>query len=78
VDFNRLYSEHQRLLLEAKRAPNEVMRHEHEVAATHVAGRIGCMQRALGATAASAWESLAAPAADSLASPGRHAQGFAS
>jgi len=78
VDFNRLYSDHQRLLIEAQRAPSEAMRHEHEVAATHIAGRIGCMQRALGATGASAWESLAAPAADSLALPGRHTQGYAS
>lgn len=76
MDFNRLYTDHQRLLIEAGRAPNEASRHEHEIAATHIAGRIGCMQRALGATAASAWESLAAPAADSLASSGRHAQGY--
>ena len=78
MDFNRLYTDHQRLLIEARRAPTEALRHKHEVAATHIAGRIGCMQRALGATAAAAWESLAAPAADSLASPGRHAQGYAS
>lgn len=78
VDFNRLYSDHQRLLIEADRAPSETLRRVHEVAATHIAWRIGCMQRALGAAAACAWESLAAPAADSLASPGRHAQGYAS
>ena len=80
VDFNRLYSDHQILLMQAERAPSEASRHvhEHEVAASHVAGRIGCMQRALGANAASAWDSLAAPAADSLASPGRHTQGYAS
>ena len=78
MDFNRLYTDHQRLLIEAARAPSDALRHEHEVAASHIAGRIGCMQRALGATAASAWESLAAPAADSLASPGRQARGYAS
>lgn len=78
MDFNRLYSDHQVLLVEAERAPSEAMRHVHELAATVVAARIGCVQRALGATAASAWESLAAPAADSLASPGRHAQAYAS
>jgi hypothetical protein len=76
VDLNRLYSDHQKLLIDAERAPSDVLRHEREVAATHVAGRIGCMQRALGAAAATAWESLAAPATDSLASPGRHAQGY--
>lgn len=78
MDFNRLYSEHQRLLIEAGRAPDAAVRHEHEVAATHVAGRIGCMQRALGAAAASGWETLATPAMDSLARPGRHVLGFAS
>lgn len=78
VDFNRLYSDHQRLLIEAERAPSDALRHVHEVAATHIAGRIGCMQRALGANAAYAWESLAAPATNSLASPGRHAQGYGS
>ena len=77
MDFNRLYSDHQRLLIEAGRAPSEALRHEHEVAATHVAGRIGCMQRALGAGAAAAWETLAKPASGSLAPPGRHAQGYA-
>jgi hypothetical protein len=78
VDFNRLYSDHQLLLMRAERAPSRALRLSREVAASHVAGRIGCMQRALGAAAAPAWESLAAPAADSLASPGRHAQGYAS
>jgi hypothetical protein len=78
VDFNRLYSDHQRLLIEADRAPSVALRHVHEMAATHVAGNIGSMQRALGAGAASTWESLAAPAADSLSSPGLRAQGYAS
>jgi hypothetical protein len=77
VDFNRLYSDHQRLLIEAGRAPSDALRHEHEVAATHVAGRIGSMQRALGANAAAAWESLATPAVDTLAWPRRHPQGCA-
>ena len=77
MDFNRLYSDHQSLLIEAARAPTGGLRHAHELAASHIAGRIGCMQRALGAAGASAWESLAAPAADSLASPGRHTQGYA-
>jgi hypothetical protein len=78
VDFNRLYSDHQRLLIEADRAPSRALRHVHEVAATHVAGCIGSMQRTLGADAASAWESLAAPAVDSLSSPGLRTRGYAS
>ena len=78
MDFNRLYSDHQILLVRAERAPSDALRHGHEIAATHIAGRIGCMQRALGAPAAPAWESLAAPTVDSLASPRRHVQGYAS
>jgi hypothetical protein len=78
MDLNRLYSDHQKLLIEADRAPSESLRHLHEVAATHVAGRIGRMQRELGAGAAQAWDSLAAPAADSLQQPGRRAAGYAS
>lgn len=78
MDFNRLYSDHQVMLMHADRAPSDALRHVHEVAATHIAGRIGCMQRALGAAAAPSWETLAAPAADSLASPGRHVQGYTS
>ncbi len=78
MDFNRLYSDHQILLMHADRASSGALRQVHEVAATHIAGRIGCMQRALGAAAAPTWETLAAPTADSLASPGRHAQGYIS
>lgn len=78
MDFNRLYSDHQKLLIDADLAASEALRHEHEVAATHIAGQIFCMQHALGATAAFAWGALAAPARDSLALPGRHALGYAS
>jgi hypothetical protein len=78
VDLNRLYFDHQRLLIAAECATSEALRHEREVAATHIAGRIGCMQRAIGAAAAIAWESLAAPPPRSLASPGRHVQGYLS
>ena len=78
MDLNRLYSDHQLLLMQADQAPTPALRHLQEVAATHIAGRIGCMQRALGAAAAPAWEALAAPAANSLASPGRHDLGYAS
>ena len=77
MDLNQLYFDHQVLLMQATRARTHALRHCHEVAATHVAGRIGCMQRALGAGAASVWESLAAPVTDSLASSGRHTQGYA-
>jgi hypothetical protein len=75
VDLNRLYFDHQCLLMEADRAPSEGFRRAHVAAASHVAEQIGCWQRALGAAAAPAWESLAAR--DSLASPGRGAPGYA-
>ena len=78
MDLNRLYSDHQILLMQADRAPSEGLRRMHSVAASHLAGRIGCMQRTLGATAASAWETLAAPAESSLALPGRGTLGYAS
>ena len=78
MDFNRLYSDHQILLMHADRAATPALRYVHAVAATHLAGRIGKLQRTLGASAAPGWETLASPAADSLALPGRHAQGYAS
>lgn len=78
MDFNRLYSDHQRLLIRASSAPSEALRDVYEVAASHIAGRIGCRQRALGATAAFAWESLAAPGVDPQASCGRPATSYLS
>lgn len=71
MDLNRLYSDHQIQLFEATRAPSEPLRRLHAVAATQLAGRIGRVQRALGAAAAPTWETLAAPAHSMLASPGR-------
>ncbi|HEY6817499.1 MAG TPA: hypothetical protein VI168_18335 [Croceibacterium sp.] len=78
MDFNRTYTEHQRLLMEAARAPSEGFRLAHAAAASHLAEQIGRAHRAIGAAAAPAWETLAAPARDSLASPGRTATGYAS
>jgi hypothetical protein len=77
VDFNRFYSDHQMLLIEAARAPCEGFRRVHVAAASHLAGQIGRAQRALGASAAPTWETLAAPARDSLAAPGRGTLGYA-
>lgn len=77
MDLNYLYSEHQLLLMKAERAASEGGRRVLEVAASHLAGRIGCMQRALGAAGARGWDTLAAMGEDSLASPGRHIQGYA-
>ena len=74
MDLNRLYSDHQLLLMQADRAPSDDARRVHTAAASHVAERIGRTQRALGAAAAPTWETLVAPACSSLASPGR---GFA-
>jgi hypothetical protein len=77
VDLNQLYSEHQALLMKADRAANDDGRRVLEVKASHVAGRIGCMQRALGASAARAWDGLAASREGSLAAPARHLAGYA-
>ena len=78
MDLNQLYSDHQALLMKADRAANDDGRLVFEIAASHVAGRIGCMQRALGAPGARAWDALALIGADSLAAPQRHQQGYAS
>ena len=77
MDLNQLYFDHQVLLMKAARADTCAARHKHEVRASHVAGRIGCMQRALGAAAAPIWEMLAAADDRSLAAPHRHQQGYA-
>ena len=78
MDLNRLYSDHQRLLMEADRAPSERLRRLHAIAATDLAERIGRTQRGLGAAAAPAWETLAAPAQNPLAWPGHGAPGYGS
>ena len=77
MDLNQLYSDHQVLLMKADRAANDDGRLVFEVAASHLAGRIGCMQRALGAAGARGWDALAAIGEDSLASHGRHLRGYA-
>lgn len=77
MDLNQLYFDHQLLLMQAQRARSESTKHDHEVGASLVAGRIGCMQRVLGATAAPVWEALAAVDGRSLAAPIRQHQGYA-
>lgn len=76
MDLNKLYSEHQVLLMKAERAVTDGGRRVLEVAASHLAGRIGCIQRGLGAAGAHGWDALAAVGKDSLALPGRHLQGY--
>lgn len=78
VDLNQLYFDHQLLMIKASQSISARARHEHEVGASHVAGRIGCMQRLLGAAAAPDWEALADVGNTSLAAPVRHQQGYAS
>lgn len=73
MDLNQLYFEHQLLLM---RATCGAQHEKHEVAASLIAGRIGCMQRALGAAAAPVWEGLAVVNSHSLAAPTRHHQGY--
>ena len=58
MDFNRLYSDHQVLLVKARRAPTYVLRRSCEIAASEIAIRIGSAQRSLGATGAQAWETM--------------------
>ena len=77
MDLNQLYSDHQVLLMKADRAANDDGRLAFEVAASHLAGRIGCMQRALGAPGAQGWDALAVGREGSLALPERHLAGYA-
>ena len=77
MDLNQLYFDHQLLLIRAERAASCGARHEHELSASRIAGRIGCAQRALGAAAAPNWESQAAVEGCSRAAPLRHQQGHA-
>ncbi|MBT2133630.1 hypothetical protein KK137_04720 [Croceibacterium sp. LX-88] len=76
MDLNQLYFDHQILLIKAGRASSAELRHEHEVSASHIAGRIGCMQRSMGASGAPSWDALAAIDNRSLAGPVRHQQGY--
>ena len=66
MDLNRLYFDHQLLLMKAERTP---WSGAHAIGASHLAGRIGCILRALGAGGAPAWEALAAYDELSLAPP---------
>ena len=77
MDLNQLYFDHQLLLMRAGRAASRKAQHEHEVCASHIAGRIGCMQRTLGASAAPTWEALASVAGTSSAAPQCYRQGHA-
>ena len=66
MDLNQLYFDHQLLLMKARQALSTEVRHAHELGAALVAGRIGGMQRAIGAACAPAWEAIAVA---SFASP---------
>lgn len=60
MDFNQLYFDHQIAVIRADSALSDPLRRESAFDASVIAGRIGCMQRALGAGAARGWEALAA------------------
>ncbi len=59
VDLNRLYFDHQLLLMKARDARSSVRRLEFQIEASDVAGRISRSQRRLGAAAAPQWQLLA-------------------
>jgi hypothetical protein len=61
MDLNQLYSDHQLAVMEAGSGPPGEVRRARQFDASVLAGRIGCIQRALGAGAAPTWERLAAP-----------------
>jgi len=74
VDLNQLYFDHQQLLMEASQATSVGARHEHEIGASQIAGRIGCIQSAMGAAAVPIGEALAPVDGGPL----RHCQGYIS
>ena len=59
MDLNELYFEHQMLLMKAQRSPSSTGRRQYEITASGVAGRIGGVQRLLGAAAAPEWQARA-------------------
>jgi hypothetical protein len=59
VDFNRLYFDHQLLLMKAQQSDSSVRRQALQVKASDVAARITRSQRCLGAAAAPSWRRLA-------------------
>jgi hypothetical protein len=59
VDFNKLYFDHQLLLMKAQQAPSSGPRCGFRIEASAVARRIGASQQSLGARAARQWQALA-------------------
>ena len=55
LDLNRLYFDHQLLLIRAQEAATPALRRDHESDAARIAGRIAHRQGLLGASAARAW-----------------------
>lgn len=77
MDLNQLYFDHQVLLMKAGNAASPGDRCDLRMGASHLAGRIGDIQRALGAGAAPAWEGLAATRASLPAAPAQSGRGLA-
>lgn len=69
VDLNQLYFDHQLLVMQAAREACPERQYLHRQGAALIAGRIGCMQGAMGAGAARAWARAAAADSDSTGRP---------
>lgn len=77
MDLNQLYFDHQVLRMQADRATSSEARGLHDRGAALLAGRIGCMQQAVGAYAAASWTAIAMndpanPCFSPSASPARY------
>ena len=68
MDLNQLYFDHQITVMRAGKALSGEHRLDRQFEASLIAGRIGCMQRALGAGAARGWETLTASDGGDIAS----------
>ena len=58
MDLNRKYSDHQKAVMRATEASNEMSRDGHLGDASDIAGQIGDYQRTLGAAASCAWSTV--------------------
>jgi hypothetical protein len=58
MDLNQKYSDHQKAVLKASAAPDQIMRGLHLDRASLIAEEIAQYQRGLGAAASCAWSAL--------------------
>lgn len=71
MDLNQKYSDHQRAMLDASVASDEILREMHLERAGIIAGEIAGFQNRMGAAAACAWNALRSSSALSEPRPAK-------